>query len=293
MQTSASSADATAVLGRPRSALLEQLGAVLERRAARLALVGALLIASTLLALSPSPLAGYSGWLFMIPIAIAAVCAGIGEGVVVALVASVTAALLAEAASGGGFPEFLGVLSARFALYGMAGAGLGAAAETRLSVRRSLRLMASTDSLSQIPGVTSYFERFSSLEAQGALLTVLVVDVDDLEGLNGEHGYDAGTEAIGSVANCLRWVVRMSDHVARYGGDEFVVLLQDADRAGAKIVIDRLGDVLSRETIPGAAEPGITVSAGIAVRGEDGVTAQELLAAADVAMYEQKRATKA
>jgi diguanylate cyclase (GGDEF)-like protein len=86
--------------------------------------------------------------------------------------------------------------------------------------------------------------------------------------------------------------VRGSDCVARFGGDEFVVILTDADRAGAQIVVNRMREMLAAETVPGT--PGVTVnvSVGVALYGEDGTTSEELLGAADRAMYVDKRAHK-
>jgi diguanylate cyclase (GGDEF)-like protein len=95
------------------------------------------------------------------------------------------------------------------------------------------------------------------------------------------------------VANSLRRLVRMSDCVARFGGDEFVVILKDADRAGAQIVINRLRNLLAGESLPGVTGGRVSVSAGVSLWGEDGVTSDELLASADLAMYEDKRRRKA
>jgi diguanylate cyclase (GGDEF)-like protein len=80
--------------------------------------------------------------------------------------------------------------------------------------------------------------------------------------------------------------------VARFGGDEFVVILTDADRAGAQIVVNRMREMLAEEAVPGTPEVTIDVSVGVALYGEDGTTSEELLGAADRAMYADKRAHK-
>jgi len=94
------------------------------------------------------------------------------------------------------------------------------------------------------------------------------------------------------LANTLRSLVRGRDIVARFGGDEFVVVLADADRAGAQIVVNRMREMLDREIVPGAPGHTLSVSAGVSIFGDDGTTSDELLAAADAAMYADKRRRK-
>jgi diguanylate cyclase (GGDEF)-like protein len=77
--------------------------------------------------------------------------------------------------------------------------------------------------------------------------------------------------------------------VARYGGDEFVVTLKDADRAGAERVVTRAREMLRSVELVNAPGHSVTVSIGVAVFGEDGITAQDLVRAADTAMYANKR----
>jgi diguanylate cyclase (GGDEF)-like protein len=88
-------------------------------------------------------------------------------------------------------------------------------------------------------------------------------------------------------------VVRGSDCVARYGGDEFVVILRNAGRAGAQIVVNRIDMMVREEILPMAPGATLSVSIGVAIFGEDGTTSQELIAAADAAMYDNKRTRKA
>lgn len=275
------------------SFVTEQVRVLLEERSLRLGVVGFLLVAASLFSLIPTPMGVDPGWMFIVPVAIASTAAGLREGLLTAFVASMLVALYTTAAAGEFDPTVVtSVVLARFLLYGLTSAFLGAFAEAHYSVQFGLRQLASTDPLTKVSNVARFYEEMGALEGHAADFAVLVVDMDDLKTLNDRHGHQAGSLAIQIVANCLRRVVRGSDCVARFGGDEFVVVLKHADRAGAQIVINRLHEILAAEKL--AAAPGVTlsVSVGVAVSGEDGTTSEELLAAADAAMYAHKRVHK-
>lgn len=272
----------------------EQVRAILEERSTRLAVVGVLLVAASLASLMPTPIGVDPAWMFIVPVAIASVAAGLREGLFTALAASALVAMYTGASTG----EFdasvmTGVVVARFALYGLTAAFLGAFAEAHYSVQSGLRDLAATDPLTKLANVAGFYDEMAALEEASIEYAVLVVDMDDLKSVNDSYGHQAGSLAIQTVANSLRRVVRGTDCVARFGGDEFVVVLKHADRPGAQIVTNRLREVLSQEALACSAELKIEVSVGIAVAGQDGVTPEELLAAADQAMYADKRARKA
>lgn len=271
----------------------EQVRVLLEERSTRLGVVGLLLVAASLFSLVPTPIGVDPAWMFIVPVAIASIAAGLREGLLTAVAASCLVALYTSAATGDIEPTTAaGVVVARFALYGLTAAFLGAFAEAHYSVQSGLRQLAATDPLTKVANVGRFYEEVRALEASRSNFAVLVVDMDDLKALNDRHGHQAGSLAIQTVANSLRRVVRGSDCVARFGGDEFVVVLKHADRAGAQIVINRLREVLRRERLACAPHVTLNVSVGVAVWGEEGSTSEELLAAADAAMYADKRSHK-
>lgn len=276
------------------SFVTEQVRVILEERSTRLGVIGVLLVAASLVSLMPTPIGVDPAWMFIIPVAIASIAAGLKEGILTALAASTLVALYASASTGELDPSAAaGVVMARFALYGLTAAFLGAFAEAHYSVQSGLRDLASTDPLTKLSNVAGFYEEMEALERQSADYAVLVVDMDDLKTVNDSHGHQAGSLAIQTVANALRRVVRGTDCVARFGGDEFVVVLKHADRPGAQIVCNRLREVLAEESLTLPLDLSIEVSIGIAVAGEDGDGPEDLLAAADEAMYADKRSRKA
>lgn len=275
------------------SFVTEQVRAILEERSTRWAVVGALLVVASLFSLVPTVRGVDPGWMFIVPVAIASIAAGLREGLATALAASSLIAIYTGAGTGElGTSSFFSIVAARFALYGLTAAFLGAFAEAHYSVQSGLRQLASIDPLTKVSNVARFYEELGALEKLAGSFAVLVVDMDDLKSLNDRYGHQAGSLAIQTVANALQRVVRGSDCVARFGGDEFVVVLRDADRAGAQIVANRLREILADQEIPSAPGFPLNVSIGVAISGEDGITSEELLAAADEAMYTEKRSHK-
>lgn len=124
----------------------------------------------------------------------------------------------------------------------------------------------------------------------GRPLSVLFIDMDGFKGVNDNHGHLAGSKALVEAAGVIRACARETDIVARFGGDEFALVLPDTDQKGARAVAERIlervrafvfleGDGLSL---------GLTVSIGAATLPDVTQSAEELLKAADSAMYRVK-----
>ena len=276
-----------------RALVTDQLRAVLEQRTTRWAVVGSLLICASLSTLIPTPVGVDLAWMFIVPVAISAITGGLKEGAAVALMAALISALFATATLGRiDIALIASVGLGRVVLYGITATVLGAFAEAHQSVQSHLRTLASLDPLTKVSNVARFYDELGIMEIGDQGFAVMLVDVDDLKVLNDRHGHQAGSSAIQIVADALRRVVRASDCVARFGGDEFVVILKDADRAGAQIVMNRLRSALEEAPLPTAPDLRVTVSVGVALFGEDGTTSEGLLAAADEAMYSDKRSRK-
>jgi diguanylate cyclase (GGDEF)-like protein len=115
-------------------------------------------------------------------------------------------------------------------------------------------------------------------------IAVLMVDVDHLRDVNTAHGHVGGDRALRGVAASLLSVIREYDTAARFGGDEFCVLLPETDLEGALVVADRIRSLVEQAT----ANPPITVSIGVASHRGGDITPDELLALADRAAYRAK-----
>lgn len=277
-----------------RSLLTEQLKVILEVRSVRYGVIGVMLAVASALALVPTPLGVDSGWMFIVPVMISAVAGGMKEGLIVALIASVGCAIYATAPAGHvDMAIVTSVLAARFALYGITAGFLGAFAEAHYAVQSNYRRLAQTDPLTNVSNVSMLYDELDVLCNGASPFAVMVLDLDDLKKMNDAYGHQVGSSAIQTVAKVLKCVVRQTDCVVRYGGDEFVVILRETTRPGAQIVGNRIREILSSEKLAGAPGTVLRASIGTAMFGEDGMTAEELLSAADRAMYADKRVRKA
>lgn len=119
-------------------------------------------------------------------------------------------------------------------------------------------------------------------------LSLIMLDLDRFKSLNDSVGHDAGDEALRQLAECFRQELRGVDTAARFGGDEFVLILPQAYVDGALIVAERVRASIERINIPGFGN--LTTSLGIATFPMNALNRAELLRAADNALYAAKRA---
>ena len=121
-------------------------------------------------------------------------------------------------------------------------------------------------------------------------LTLLFIDLDHFKAVNDTLGHSAGDDLLITVAERLRHCLRASDTAARFGGDEFVVLLHATSADAASVVAGRIIDAIRAPIVAGGREVFVGASIGIAASDWGTVSADELLRNADVAMYRAKRA---
>lgn len=122
----------------------------------------------------------------------------------------------------------------------------------------------------------------------GTPLSLLALDLDHFKEINDQHGHSTGDQALIRVAQCIKESVRSSDHLFRYGGDEFVIVLPDTSPKGVKIVANRVRLCVREHCIHDVGVP-FTVSVGIG-EWSDNMDAKALFASADDALYRAKRA---
>jgi diguanylate cyclase (GGDEF)-like protein len=130
-------------------------------------------------------------------------------------------------------------------------------------------------------------------ERIGASLGLILADIDDFKSINDGFGHQAGDDVLRKVGRVFAERVRQVDHAARYGGEEFAVLVPETDLAGVIRLAERLRADLAEAQIvlPDGSQISVTASFGVAAKGDVG-SAEELVAAADEALYEAKRAGK-
>ena len=200
------------------------------------------------------------------------------------------------------------VVGRRAAVYPLDGLILGAAAVTAIvlirqvsTIAENARLMsrlqslANLDPLTGIPNRRAFFEEAELLfggPGHSRRHSVLMVDVDDFKEVNDTFGHQAGDRVLSVVAACVKSQLRSADLVGRYGGDELVIALADCGD-GAFAVADRIRQVVA--ATPVVTEDGVvnvTLSIGIA-GADDDEGLLPLLARADLALYDAKRAGRA
>jgi diguanylate cyclase (GGDEF)-like protein len=152
-----------------------------------------------------------------------------------------------------------------------------------------VRLLAVTDSLT---GLSNYRTLINVMESEiqrsrrtGRPFSILLLDLDGLKAINDQYGHLAGSRAICRLASVLRIHSRAMDTAARYGGDEFAVVLPEAGEEAAVSVSRRICERLEKD----GELPRVTVSVGAAVFPRDGESIEELFNAADRALYGMKR----
>lgn len=162
---------------------------------------------------------------------------------------------------------------------------------------RRLSSLSMTDGLTQIPN-RRYFNEFYSAEWRRACrdqgsLGLIMIDIDHFKAFNDHYGHLPGDECLTSVAQQLKSAVqRPRDFVARFGGEEFIVLLPSIQPEGVRVVAERLQQALAKLKIPhgySSASQNVTVSMGLAwCEPDNDYRPDQLVAAADEALYSAK-----
>lgn len=172
------------------------------------------------------------------------------------------------------------------------------ALEHRHLLRENKRLFKEVERLAMTDPLTGLYNRHKLNEALGAEverglryerpLSVIMIDLDDLKGINDRFGHPKGDEVLAKVASGIKREVRRVDIATRYGGDEFLVLLPEADQEEAQKVAHRISDAI--ESIGTQGDRSVSASIGIAQLQHKTKTPQGFLHSVDQALYEAKRA---
>jgi diguanylate cyclase (GGDEF)-like protein/PAS domain S-box-containing protein len=153
----------------------------------------------------------------------------------------------------------------------------------------NLRHLAATDALT---GLANYRRLSETMESEikrsertGRSFAILIFDLNGMKLINDSYGHLAGNRALCRLADIFRFSCRSIDTAARYGGDEFAIILPETSAKEAGAVGRRICERLSSDP----EKPLLTVSVGIAIYPEDGTTMETLFQAADRALYKMKQ----
>lgn len=162
--------------------------------------------------------------------------------------------------------------------------------ETLRKKNEELEMLSTTDSLTGLSNHRSLMKRLNDEEARFAkdrrIFSVLVGDVDHFKQYNDAFGHPAGDEVLKTIADIMRESTRKVDCCARYGGEEYVIVLPDTAPAEALEVAEHIRARVAAKKFSGRK---ITLSIGVAAFPEDADDAEAIIAIADEALYQAKR----
>jgi len=160
--------------------------------------------------------------------------------------------------------------------------------------RRELFELAIRDGLTNLYNHRFFREQLER-EMNKAPLSIVMFDADNFKGYNDTHGHLKGDDVLRQIAEILESTVRETDIVARYGGDEFIIILPDTSKFSASKFAERCVRLISEYDFEGEnliPSGRVTISAGVASYPDDGLTSAVLIDNADRACYKAKEAGK-
>jgi len=163
--------------------------------------------------------------------------------------------------------------------------------ELRASHER-MEWMARTDMLTKLPNRRDFIEKLERAIASATRhhrgFVLAMADIDDFKAVNDRHGHHAGDTVLEAVAALMREAVRTDDYVARWGGEEFILLFSDTDLEGGRIIAEKIRRLAAERSWEFEGQPlSVTFSIGVCAFDGSG-DMNDLLRRADDALYEGK-----
>ena len=162
--------------------------------------------------------------------------------------------------------------------------------EELMKANAALELLARQDMLTGLHNRTAASERlnqeFVRLKRTEVPDSVLFMDIDHFKHINDTYGHDTGDQVLRQLGELLQQALRASDFVARFGGEEFLVILPDTRLTEAQIIAEKIRQATESHTIPVVKR--ITVSIGVAVARVEDQNDEEVVHRADIALYAAK-----
>jgi diguanylate cyclase (GGDEF)-like protein len=176
------------------------------------------------------------------------------------------------------------------------GCAFGMLLASNTQLRLDAEKLSQFDALTNLPNRRLFLDRLLEAEqravATGRKFGVVYLDLNGFKAVNDTLGHDAGDRLLRKVSASMTRVLRPGDCLARIGGDEFVVLVEDSPGRGEVGALgERLKMAVESEPVPGYDVP-LRISCGVAVFPEDGNSAHDVMREADAAMYQAKRQSR-
>jgi len=233
--------------------------------------------------------------LYLLPVVMAAVTLGRGGTLAVFLAVCIawTGLMAGHGELGSPAPALFARIFGQLGPFALVAYLTQRLASTIISARRRIAELAERDDLTGLVnqrGFKELLQREHAGRQRGSGgYSVLMADLDCLKQVNDTWGHEAGNAAIQNVAEAIKRAIRKSDVAARYGGDEFAILLPDATPQVAEVVAQRIRNAVFKSLFqPGSRMQRMTISVGVGSFPQDGRTPDEALAAADKRMYQDK-----
>jgi len=185
--------------------------------------------------------------------------------------------------------ESLVLLQVYVSVSAVIGLALAALVSERKEIEEKLQQLAATDPVTSLANYRRFMEvlteEIKRSQRTGSPFAVLLLDLDGMKQINDRHGHLVGNRALSRLSAVLQSCGRNIDTAARFGGDEFSMLLLDTDGTAARQVARRVSERLAADQ----EEPPLAVGIGISAYPSDGETIESLLEAADRDLYQMKR----
>lgn len=157
------------------------------------------------------------------------------------------------------------------------------------SLREKLRYLSNHDELTGVYNFRYFQEQMEHEQKRSNRyqhpLSLVVFDIDNFKEYNDTYGHDAGNVVLSSLASLLKEHIRQGDILARFGGEEFALLMPETDKIGAVAATERIRQAIESHDFP---HRKITISAGVALYPEEAQDTQELFQCADQYLYQAK-----